>query len=279
ISLDAGMTCPTRDVAVARCGCTYCNNESFHQGDVGSGLSITEQMSAGIAKARRRGVTRVLPYFQTFSNTYAPLDRLRALWDEALGFPEVVGLAIGTRPDCIEDEKLNAIGDLTHRVPVFMEYGLESMRDRTLAMINRGHDVARFVDAVSRTHARRLPVCAHVILGFPGETRDELLEVPAFLGRIGVDGVKIHQLHVVRKTAMEAAYHRGEVPVFTLEEYRDLVCDFLEVLSPEIVVERLFGTAPAEILVAPLWSLDRARVQREIEDELLRRSSFQGCRC
>jgi radical SAM protein (TIGR01212 family) len=278
VSLDAGLTCPNRDGTVARGGCTYCNNDAFHPGGTGSGRTIREQISDGIAKARRRGISRVLAYFQRYSNTYAPLGVLRALHDEALAFPEVVGLAIGTRPDCVDDEKLDYLERRSREVRVFLEYGLESMHDRTLLAINRGHDVACFVTAVRATRARGLPICAHVILGFPGETREEMLEVPGFLNDLGVDGVKVHQLHVVRRTPLEAAYRRGEVSPLGLEDYRDLACDFLERLKPGIVVERLFGTAPEHLLVAPRWCLERARVQQAIEAELLRRGTWQGCR-
>ncbi len=278
VSLDSGFTCPNRDGTVARGGCTYCNNDSFHPGGAGRGLTISEQMRAGIERARRRGVARVLAYFQTYSNTYAPLERLQALYGEAIAFPEVVGLAIGTRPDCVDAQKLDFLAELSRRVAVFLEYGLESMQDRTLRAVNRGHDVACFVRAVRESRKRGLPVCAHLILGFPGETREEMLEVPSFLNDLGVDGVKIHQLHVVKRTAMEIAWRRGDVEVLDLEAYRDLVCDFLERLSPRIVVERLFGTAPSDLLLAPNWCLDRARAQRVIEAELDRRESHQGCR-
>jgi len=210
ISLDAGLTCPNRDGTLGYGGCVYCNDRGSGTGAARSHSSITEQIqSAKSYLATRYKARKFLAYFQSFSNTYAPLTRLKALYEEALAVEDVVGLTIGTRPDCVPDEVLDCLEVISTRSPVWMEYGLQSAKDATLRAIGRGHSARDFVDAVLRTHQRGLPVCAHVILGLPGETREDMMATSRFLASLPIDAVKIHLLYVVRGTVLEEWYRRG----------------------------------------------------------------------
>jgi radical SAM protein (TIGR01212 family) len=223
------------------------------------------------AMRRRYGAERFIAYFQAFTNTYAPLDTLKRLYAEATGFPDVVGLSIGTRPDCVPDEVLDLIASFVPRFDAWVEYGLQSAHDSTLRAIKRGHTVAQFTDAVVRARLRGIKVCAHVILGLPGETRAMMLDTACFIASFPVNGVKIHLLHVLKESPLEALYRDGRITLLSQAEYVSLVCDFLELLPPAMIVHRLTGEAPREILVAPEWALGKHAVLRAIRAELERR--------
>jgi uncharacterized protein len=278
VSVDGGFSCPNRDGTVAFGGCSYCNNDSFRTGGAIGTEAVENQLRRGMDfLSRRFQADRFIAYWQHYSNTYAPVERLRELFTRSLDFDDrVVGLAIGTRPDCVEDEKLDLLSELALRAHVTLEYGLESIYDATLARLNRGHDLACCFDAIQRTRSRRLPVCLHVILGFPWETREQMLGTAEVLNRLDVDFVKIHHLHVVRRTALAKSYAKEPFLTFSCPEWTTLVCDFLERLSPKIVVQRLFGWAPAGDLVAPRWDLSKAEVLQGIRQELEMRDSWQG---
>ena len=280
VSLHAGFTCPNRNGTVGVGGCTYCVNESFSPQAGKPQTPIAKQMAAGSAyMSRRYGAKKFIAYFQAFTNTYASPEILRARYDEAVSFPDVVGLSIGTRPDCAPNEVLDLIQSYTDRLAVWVEYGLQSAMDRTLDRINRGHDVAAFCDAVERTKGRGIRICAHVILGLPGENRDEMMETARVLADLGIDAVKLHHLYVSRGTAMEDEYRRGEVKVYSAEEYVDVACDFLERLPSDVVVQRLVGdTTSTDVLIAPCWSYPKSKVLRMITREFQRRGTTQGCR-
>ena len=277
VTIDAGFTCPNVDGTVTNGGCVYCDNRSFSPNRRLPRVDVRTQVSRGVAALwRRYGAERFLAYFQAATNTHAPVDRLRRLYDEALDHPQIVGLAVGTRPDSVPDGVLDLLQSYARDRYVLLELGLQTIHDRTLDWMNRGHHYDAFVDAVGRSRGRGLELCAHVILGLPGESREDMLATADALGSLGVEGVKIHNLHVVRGTPMEEMYHKGEVLIMGREEYVGLVCDFLERLPPTVVVHRLNGDAPPDYLVAPLWCLEKSALLLAIQSELERRGSWQG---
>ena len=275
VSLDVGFTCPNRDGTVAVGGCIYCNNTSFSPGN--RRLSVRAQLEQGKRFLRQRyGAQKFIAYFQAYTNTYGDIHRLRDLYDTALAGEDIVGLAIGTRPDCVPEAVLDLLADYASRTYLWLELGLESGHDQTLAFLNRGHTVAAFDDAVRRARQRQLQLCAHVILGLPGESAADVLATARYLAALRLDAVKLHHLHVVRQTVLEKLYHRGEVPLLSLDDYASLVVDCLEVLPPDTIIMRLMGDAPRDMLVAPTWSLDKRVALRRIEQELERRETYQG---
>ncbi|HOX36615.1 MAG TPA: TIGR01212 family radical SAM protein [Candidatus Brocadiia bacterium] len=277
VTLHAGFTCPNRDGKVGRGGCTYCINESFSPNARDPELPVGEQMRRGMDFLNSRyGAEKFIAYFQTFTNTYAPIDRLRRLYDEALCFPDVVGLSIGTRPDCVPDDVLDFIQNYAPRVKVWIEYGLQSAHDRTLKLINRGHDYAAFVDAIHRTQGRGIEIVVHVILGLPGENREDMRETAIRVNAMPMNGLKIHHLYVAVNTPMEEMYKRGEVKALTLDEYVSLAADFIERTRPDVTLQRLTGDTHGDCLVAPKWNVSKSRVLYAISAELARRGTFQG---
>ncbi len=279
ITVDAGMGCPNRDGAVGRGGCIYCNDRGSGTGAHAAGLSVTEQIQTSRRYvARRYKARKFLIYFQSFSNTYAPLPVLRRLYDEALAAVDgVVGLSVGTRPDCVDGPVLDLLQAFAEKTLVWVEYGLQSAWDDTLRRINRGHDVDCFRRAVAATRDRGLRICAHVILGLPGETRRHMMDTAAKVADMGIDGIKLHLLYVVKGTALERMYRAGAYRCLEQQEYIDLVCAFLERLPPEMVVQRLTGDPHPEELVAPGWALDRTTLTR-IRKAMTATGGFQGRR-
>jgi len=279
VTLHAGFTCPNRDGSRGWGGCTFCNNAGFSPNARLGPATVRQQMADGIAAARRRRkAQRFIAYFQAYSNTYAPVPRLRELYDEAWSFGDVVGMSIGTRPDCVDARKIDLIASYTPRGEVWVEYGLQSACDRTLEAINRGHTYREFLDAIDLTRDRGIRLCVHTILGLPGETRDRMLETHERLAELPIDGIKIHLLHVMRDTVLADRYRRGEVALLAREEFVALVCDVLERLPPTVTIQRMHADAPPNVLVAPPWCLDKAGVLSDIKQELVRRDSWQGKR-
>ncbi|HEV8130174.1 MAG TPA: TIGR01212 family radical SAM protein [Acidobacteriota bacterium] len=277
VSIDAGFTCPNRDGTVAYGGCTYCNNDSFRAGGASTSLSVSRQIENGIAFLRRRfRATKFIAYFQNYSNTYAPAEKLEPLYREALSHPDIIGLSIGTRPDCVEDEKLRLIEDLARRRYVTVEFGLESVHDRTLQSVNRGHDFATWLRAIERSAGRGFHLATHIILGLPGESRDEMLQSSRVVSSLPIDFIKIHHLHVVTGTPLAAEYRRKPFPTFSVDAYAGLLCDYLEILSPRICVQRLYGLAPEEMILAPKWNLSKNEVICRLKQEMERRDCWQG---
>ena len=299
IVLDAGFTCPNRDGKVGRGGCTYCDNAAFHPSYSTAGKSLRQQMDEGIEfhKVRYRTTEHYLAYFQSFSNTYAPLERLVSLYVEALEHPDVVGIVIGTRPDCVDDEKLDFLaalsrgevlkgwkrslaGEPDRTAPiVIVEYGIESCHDATLERINRGHGFEIAKSAVERTSARGLDVGVHFILGLPGETRQMMLDSCSIINALPIRSVKFHQLQIVKGTRMEKEY--AEKPQdfvrFTLEEYLDFFTDMLERLRPDLFIERFVGEVPPRFVNETPWGLIRnVELIRLLEKRLEERSTWQG---
>ena len=277
ICVDAGFTCPNRDGKTGYGGCIYCHAPGFVPYDSERGKSVAVQREEGKSRLRARGFKgKFLVYFQAYSNTYAPVSVLKDLYDEALADEDVIGLAIGTRPDCVPEEVLVLLEDYAKKYHVWIEYGIQSVHDRTLEYINRGHDYAQFEDAVERTRNRGIFICAHIILGLPGEKKDHMCETAKRLSDLGIDGVKVHHLQVVQGTDLEAKYNKDEVRVFQVEEYIPLLCDIIEVLSPGIVVHRLVGDIRNELLIAPRWTRSKAEILNLVDKELIRRGSCQG---
>ena len=277
ITVDAGLSCPNRDGTIAIGGCIYCNARGSGTGAHTRGLTITDQLLQGKHSLfRRYKAKKFLAYFQSFSNTYAPVDTLKKLYDEALAIEDVVGLSIGTRPDCVDESVLELLQDYAEHHLVWIEYGLQSAKDKTLELINRGHDVQCFEDAVRATVNRGIKICAHVILGLPGETRSDMLHTAETISDLGIDGLKLHLLYVISGTPMEALYRQGKYRCLEQQEYVDLVCDFLERIPPGMVIQRLTGDPHPEELVAPDWSRRKTETLQKISETLEKRDSWQG---
>jgi radical SAM protein (TIGR01212 family) len=279
ISLDAGLTCPNRDGRVGTGGCIYCNTRGSGTGACSLGLTVTEQIERGKEFLRKRyKAQRFIAYFQSFSNTYAPYEKLKALYDEACAVEDIVGLSIGTRPDCIDESILTLVQGYAEDYLVWIEYGLQSIHDRTLAVINRGHDVACFRSAVEKTKGRGIKICAHVILGLPLEDKRDMLATAQAVSSMGIDGIKIHLLYVVKGTPMERLYRERKYRCLEQGEYAELVCDFLELLPSDMVIQRLTGDPHPDELVAPEWSLRKSETLSLIKKTMAGRGSWQGKR-
>ena len=299
IVLDAGFTCPNRDGKAGRGGCTYCDNAAFHPSYSTAGKSLHQQLDEGIEfhKVRYRTTEHYLAYFQSFSNTYAPLEKLRMLYEEALSHPQVVGIVIGTRPDCVDEEKLDYLAALANgrimegwsrslsdgserKAPiVIIEYGIESCYDATLQRINRGHDFATARKAVEMTAGRGLDVGAHFILGLPGETRQMMLDSCALINSLPLRSVKFHQLQIVKGTKMEHEYadRPEDFERFGLDEYLDFFVDMLERLRPDLFIERFVGEVPPRFVNETPWGLIRnAELLRMLEKRLEEKDTWQG---
>jgi hypothetical protein len=280
ISVDAGFTCPNRDGSVGTGGCIYCGGEGSGSFGIPRGLSIADQLEDGKeVMARKYKAAKFIAYFQPYSNTYATVERLRSLYDEALAVQDVVGLIVGTRPDCLPPPVIDLLADYQRRTYFWLELGLQSLYDRSLALVNRGHDAATSVAAIRAARSRGLRICAHVILGLPGESREETIATAGMLNELGVEGVKLHLLHVMAGTELAKLYGRGEVRLLDRDDYVGLVCDFLERLDRNIFIHRLTGDGGRDHLVAPLWSLAKFEVLNAIDTELERRGTRQGDSC
>ena len=279
ISIDGGFTCPNRDGTKGTGGCTYCNNRTFNPAYCHRNRTVTEQMNEGIAFfAHKYPQMRYLAYFQAYTNTYESLEVLRARYEEALKVDGCVGLVIGTRPDCMPEELLDYLQELSHKVYVMVEYGVESTDDTTLQRINRGHDYATAVDAVGRTAARGLPVGVHIILGLPGEERASLIRQARQLSELPITTLKLHQLQLIRGTRMAKEFNEKpeDFHLFELEEYIEVVVDYLENLRPDIIVERFASQSPKELLIAPDWGLKNYELVEKIKRRMRERDTWQG---
>lgn len=279
ISLNAGFTCPNRDGRVGTGGCTYCNNQTFNPDYCAPTKSITQQLEEGKAFfSRKYPEMKYLAYFQAYTNTYDSLENLKAKYEEALRVPGVVGLVIGTRPDCMPDSLLDYLEELHCRSFLLVEYGVESVYDKTLLRIHRGHSYAQTVDAIQRTAERGILVGAHVILGLPGESREEMLAEADVLSRLPLTMLKLHQLQLIKGTQMAAEY--AAVPedfhLFSADEYVDLVIDFLERLRPDLVLERFVSQSPASLLARPGWGLKNHEFVAKVKRRLQERDARQG---
>jgi uncharacterized protein len=281
ISIDAGFSCPNRDGTLAFGGCTYCDNDAFNPSYCSPGKTITLQLEEGAEfhRVRYRRAENYLAYFQAYSNTHAPLVKLKQLYDEALSFPGVIGLVIGTRPDCIDEEKLEYFGRLSETCYVIIEYGIESCYDHTLRRINRGHTFYQAEEAIRLTSSYGIKTGAHLIFGLPGESENEMLSEAAMISRLPLNNIKLHQLQIVKNTVIAAEFglKPSDFHLFPLHEYIDFIIRFVEKLNPAIVIERFSGEVPPRFLAAPTWGLIRTdQVNVLIEKEFEKRNTWQG---
>jgi hypothetical protein len=281
VSIDAGFTCPNRDGSRGFGGCTYCNNDAFNPSYCQPSKSISEQIGEGIEfhKWRYDEAVSYLAYFQAYSNTYASLDRLKKLYEEALNYPGVIGLIIGTRPDCIDEEKLEYFRELSGKFYIAVEYGIESCYNKTLERINRRHTFEEAVWAIERTNAHGITTGAHFIFGLPGETREEMLNQVDIISGLPIKTVKFHQLQIIKGTTMEMEFktNPGDFELFTWEEYLDFFIAFLERLNPAIVVERFTGEAPPRFLTGEGWGKKRTdQIVNLVEKRLEELDTWQG---
>lgn len=279
ITLDAGLGCPNRDGTIGSDGCIFCNARGSGTGAWGRGSTIGEQVDRGIESlSRRYGCRKFIAYLQSFSNTYGGLDKLARIYGETTERPEIVGLAIGTRPDCVPDSVLDMIAELSRNRMVWIELGLQSMHEKTLKLIRRCHGLDAFLDAVNRASKRGIPVVAHLIVGLPGETIEDMRETALAVTRARVHGAKLHPLYVVRGTMLETMWHQGNYRTLSQEEAALATISMMEALGPEIVVHRITSDPHPEELVAPAWMLNRRVVRNHLEDTMRRMNFLQGSR-
>ncbi len=279
VSIDAGFTCPNRDGTKGLGGCSYCNNKTFKPTYCNLESSVTSQILEGIEFfGKKYKSMKFLAYFQAYTNTYAPLENLKLLYEEALQHPKIVGLVISTRPDTVSTELLDYLAELSKEVYVMVEFGLESHLDKSLHLINRGHTFAESIWALEQTAKRGINNCAHLILGLPGETRAEMLEQAKVISSLPVKNLKLHQLQIHKGTLLEKQYlqNPNQFNLFTVEEYIELAIDYLELLNPNIIVERFVSEAPAEMLIAPKWGLKNFEFVAKVEKRLKQRNTWQG---
>ena len=279
ISINAGFTCPNRDGSKGNGGCTYCNNQTFSPEYCKPDKTVSEQVKEGIDFFHHKyKAQHYLAYFQSYTNTYDSLDKLKIIYEEALSYPAVIGLVVGTRPDCVNAGLLDYFAQLAKKYYVMIEYGIESTNDETLKFINRGHDFACAENAIRETAKRGIRTGAHIILGLPGESRETILSHADKLSELPIDTLKIHQLQLVRGTKMAQQYaeHPEWFNLYSADDYIDLVIDFLEKLNPNIAVERFVSQSPKELLLAPEWGLKNFEFTAKIEKKLIERETWQG---
>ena len=277
ISIDAGFSCPNRDGSISHGGCTFCDNRTFNPAYCQPTKSITEQIGEGKEFFRHKYPDmKYLAYFQAFSNTYAPLDTLRRRYEEALSAEDVVGIVIGTRPDCISPEVLNYLESLNRQTFMIVEYGIESVSDDTLRRVNRGHNFECSRRAVIETHNRGILTGAHIILGLPGESADDNVRQADIVSSLPIDILKLHQLQIIRGTQLAAEYERQPFGLYTADEYIDLCRRYIERLRPDMVLERFVSQSPKELLVAPKWGLKNYEFANRFVNYMKRMNSWQG---
>ena len=279
VSLDAGFTCPNVDGTVATGGCTFCDNRSFSPSRRLPRQQILDQLEEGISRVKRRYKCKhFMAYFQPATNTYAPVDVLRPLYEQAISHPDVVALAIGTRQDCVPDDVLDLLEEFGQRLPLTVEYGLQTIHQKSLDWMNRGDNHDSFVDAMERSIGRGFELCGHIMLGLPGESHEDMMATAREVAVSGLDAVKIHNLYAVEKTPLAEQVRSGEVKLMERDEYISTLVDFLELIPKTMVVERVSGEAPGDYFVGPAWCLDKNQVLKAIGEEFERRDSWQGKR-
>jgi radical SAM protein (TIGR01212 family) len=277
VSIDMGFTCPNRDGTIAQGGCVYCNNDTFVPPYARPRFSMQDQIENGMRYLKKRfRAEKFIIYFQAYTNTYDTIEKLEKLYRESLGYDDVVGIAVGTRSDCIDERKLELFEALAEECFVSVEYGIESIYDKTLRFMNRGHDYQSVIDAIELTKGRGVHIGAHIILGMPTETEDEMLRMAEEVSKLGIDTLKIHNLHVVKNTPLAKIYKNSPFHLFSYHEYIDLITSFLERISPDLVIERLFTDTPEDLLIAPVWNKTHNAIMRAIEEALEWKNTYQG---
>lgn len=281
VPIDAGFDCPNRDGTVAHGGCTFCTVSGSGDMIVAPDQPIPVQFQKEIEQFHHKwpGVKKYIVYFQNFTNTHAPVDVLRERFEQAVNQKDVVGISIGTRPDCLPDDVVDYLAELNERMEVWIDLGLQTTFEETSDLINRAHDYPTYVDAVKRLRLHNINVCTHLINGLPGETTEMMLEnVRRMVLDSDIQGVKLHLLHLMRNTRLQRDFHEGKLELMSRNDYVNVICDQLELIPKEIVIHRLTGDAPRDLLIGPMWSLNKWEVLNAIDNEMERRDSWQGCR-
>jgi radical SAM protein (TIGR01212 family) len=275
LPIDAGFTCPNRDGRVAVGGCIYCDGRGSKLRQKGELPSVAEQIQSG-KKFYKPHASKFIAYFQTFTNTYAPVAKLQALYDEALSQDDVIGLSIGTRPDCLAPETIELLSEYSKKYHIWLELGLQSIHDKTLQFINRGHNFQQFLAAVDASAGRGINLCIHIIIGLPGESREDIIKTAQSLARLPINGIKIHSLLALEGTALGEMYKNESIKLITKEKYVSLVADVLEILPPTVVIQRLTAEGYRDIFLAPGWAMNKLEVLNAINRELEKRGSYQS---
>ena len=277
ISIDAGFTCPNRDGRISTGGCIYCDNRTFNPSYCQRRHSVTQQLEEGKRFfAHKYPDMKYLAYFQAFTNTYAPLAQLKALYEEALQVDDIVGIVIGTRPDCVSDELLDYLAELNQRTFVLVEYGIESANNDTLLRINRGHSFEQSQEAIQRTHQRGLLTGAHIILGLPGEDAAESLRQASIISSLPIDILKIHQMQIIRGTRLAEEFAANPFHIYTVDEYIKLIAEYIQRLRPDLILERFVSQSPKELLIAPHWGLKNYEFTNLLVNHLKQNKIYQG---
>ena len=277
ISIDAGFTCPNRDGRISTGGCIYCDNRTFNPSYCQRRHSVTQQLEEGKRFfAHKYPDMKYLAYFQAFTNTYAPLSQLKALYEEALQVDDIVGIVIGTRPDCVSDELLDYLAELNQRTFVLVEYGIESANNDTLLRINRGHSFEQSQEAIQRTHQRGLLTGAHIILGLPGEDAAESLRQASIISSLSIDILKIHQMQIIRGTRLAEEFAANPFHIYTVDEYIKLIAEYIQRLRPDLILERFVSQSPKELLIAPHWGLKNYEFTNLLVNYLKQNKIYQG---
>ena len=277
LSVDMGFTCPNRDGNLAVGGCVYCNNDSFVPPYARARFSMDQQITNGMDYLKKRfKAEKFIVYFQSYTNTYDSVEKLEEMYRNALKYEDVIGIAVGTRSDCIDEEKINMFEKLAKHCYVSLEFGIESIYDKTLEFMNRGHDYQSVLDAIDMSKGRGFEIGAHIIVGMPTETREEMLAMAGEVSSLGIDVFKVHNLHIVRNTPLARMYRKEPFSLFNFEEYIDFIIEFLERLTPDMVIERLFTDTPHQLLIAPDWGKSHLQILQAIEAELERKDTYQG---
>lgn len=280
VSIDAGFTCPNRDGFKGKGGCLYCDERGSGASYIQRDLSVKDQIITGIDRIKKvRDVQKFIAYFQAFTNTYAPVSHLKKFYDEALGTDGVVGLSVGTRADIITEETLDLLEEYSKKTYFWVEYGLQSIHDKTLKLINRGHNYKEFEDTFLKTKNRKIKICLHIIIGLPGETREEILQTADKLAELKPDGIKIHSLYITRGSPIEKRYNKGEIKLLEQDEYISITADLLERIPKETIIQRLVGETNKDTLIEPKWILNKTKIIYEINNELIKRNTHQGYFC
>jgi len=280
LQIDAGFTCPNRDGTMSRDGCIYCDGRGSKLRQIGPLPSVAEQIRRGKEYYKEnRNAGKFIAYFQTFTNTYAPIDKLKELYDEALGEEDVIGMSIGTRPDCIPDTIIDLLQGYAMKSHIWLELGLQSIHDRTLQFINRRHSAATFYDALQRLSDSNIYVCTHIIIGLPGETREDILETARAIATLPINGIKAHALLALRGTVIGDLYEKRKISMFSRDDYVRTVSDILEILPPEMVIQRLTADGYRDIFLGPEWAVNKMEVLNAIDKELEGRNTYQGINC
>ncbi len=277
LSVDMGFTCPNRDGNLAVGGCVYCNNDSFVPPYARARFSMDQQITNGMEYLKKRfKAEKFIVYFQSYTNTYDSVEKLEEMYRNALKYEDVIGIAVGTRSDCIDEEKISMFEELAKDYYVSLEFGIESIYDKTLEFMNRGHDYQSVLDAIEMSKGRGFEIGAHIIVGMPTETKEEMLAMAGEVSSLGIDVFKVHNLHIVRNTPLARMYRKEPFSLFNFEEYIDFIIEFLERLSPDMVIERLFTDTPHQLLIAPDWGKSHLQILQAIEAELERKDTYQG---